>query len=239
LWLCISDFNPNARKPQGSGNQPNIIAFEPINKRAPAPRVIPNYTIYESVDGSYNGAWTLINRNDRKKATFTKEDSVKQGIQLGLICSRTRGGKSVNVRGFRYFCPNHGIPVKGFSPAGRTLRTGYLLRTAPNVEVRLDGTIVYTAASRPRRVNASGILRTPKLAIRAGNGVEEIRVRANMSLKVGDTLTFFDRAAAKLPVNITEVDSNLGISAWVRATPRRPASAVQVVRPCNMPKYDD
>jgi alpha-tubulin suppressor-like RCC1 family protein len=46
LWLCFKDFNPNAGKPQGSGDAHNIIAFDfiPLTISSPTPGAVINLT---------------------------------------------------------------------------------------------------------------------------------------------------------------------------------------------------
>jgi hypothetical protein len=45
LWLCYEGFNTKLKKPPGSGNEHNIMAFDKIGKRAVAPKLVVNYAL--------------------------------------------------------------------------------------------------------------------------------------------------------------------------------------------------
>jgi hypothetical protein len=215
LWICFRDYNANAKKPQGSGDEYNIIAFAPINGRATTPRLAINYLIAADSTGATSGEWVLTDRNALAVA-------VRTGIEIGMANST---GRVVNDRGFGRFYNTGGIPVIELTGT-RPTRTNYFVRATPTVE---NG--VYTAASRPRRIAVSSELRAPRLTVRTRNNVSTIRARAGMNIKIGNNRTLHDRDSARTPIDITAaVAANTRIEAWTAATVRRPASAKQILR---------
>jgi hypothetical protein len=186
LWLCTKDYNRNAKKPQGSGNEHNIIAFAKINKRPAAPRLAVNYAICADPTGKTAGDWVLAEKGG--------STAVRENIQVGAA-----SGKRVDDRGFGQFFPDTGIPVL------EAKRTQYFIRFAPKAEN--DGS--FTPASRTRRINAAGVGRAPRY--RERNGVIKVRANTYVSLNGGAA-----RLSPKADIPFTAGTAELWMAATAR-----------------------
>jgi hypothetical protein len=207
LWLCFKDYNSNAKKPQGSGNEHNIIAFGKIEGRPAVPRLAINYEIAADKSGATNGDWVLVERGG--------PTAVRTGIQIGVA-----SGRAVDERGFGQFFQTTGIPVL------EARRTQYFVRTAPDAS---GGT--FTPASRTRRINAAGLQKVPRYSVREkaakGNNPATaiIRVRANTGVIMGDRRA--DEYTARTDIDVLTFTGDIQL--WMNATARRPMSAKQVI----------
>ena len=220
LWICFRDFNPNARKPQGSGDEHNIIAFPAINRRPAAPRAVVNFEKRADLTGDTFGRWLLTTR------VRSGETPVIMGAGLEIaVADAANRNRTPDSRGFGVFCADadgvvHGIPVLPLGLVNgnpRVVRTSYLIRTAPTANA--DGT--FTAAGRPRRINVSSVLRAPNLRV---NNNDILRVRANKSVLMNGVVTSH---ATRQDIPVGGVTGNIII--WTNATARRPASAHQTI----------
>jgi hypothetical protein len=220
LWLCYKDYNANAKKPQGSGNEHNIIAFPKINQRPKAPRLAVNYLLDADPTGKTAGYWLLVNRADAKNPNPTAQRGAD--IQIGLV-----SGKAVDYKGFGQFytAPNHGIPVLELTGTKPT-RTAYVVRLAP----KPDGS-AFTPASRTARIRVTSEQKRLNLSVRerAAKGdnpaTATLRLRANTYTSINGTTPVLHKEKTDLDVlNVTG-----SIEVWTGATARRPATAKQTI----------
>ena len=217
LWICFRDFNANSRRPQGSGDEHNIIAFPRINRRPAALRAVVNFEQRADATGNTPGRWLLMTRV-RSGETPTVMATATE-IAVADAANRNR---TPDARGFGVFCVDadgavHGIPVLPLPATGRAVRTSYLIRTAPTANA--DGT--FTAAGRARRINVSSALRAPRLRV---NNRGMLRVRAGTSVLMNGAVTSH---AARRDVDLSEAVGN--VTVWTNAMARRPASAQQTI----------
>lgn len=212
LWLCYKNYNSNAKKPQGSGNEHNIVAFPKINERPKAPKLTINYALAADTNGKSLGAWVLSEKGGSK--------AVRDKIEIGIpVMNGNKLGKTVNNDGFGRFYDDRGICVKPLTGT-KPERSAYFIRIAP--EERANGT--YTAAGRHRRIRASGELKAPRYKINIKGETAAISVRANTYVTMNGTTTPY---TTKTPVNVLNAAGNIEI--WQGATVRKPASAKQIL----------
>jgi len=211
LWLCVAGFNPNLKKPQGSGDMNDIIAFTTINKRAAAPAVAVNYRI-----GAENNEFVLT----RKGSTIS---SFKNGIEIGrenpatgrTVCSK-HFGKFYGVDG-----TTNGIKLTGLV-SGKQSKAVYFIRTAPQYE-----NDVYTAASKPKKISVKGLAKPTNRKI--NYKTEMIKLRKDDMYSGAQSLTVeaksFDQNVSAEITNGREIRINRA------ATDKKPATVPQVIRP--------
>jgi len=228
LWLT-NIFNSNAQNGEVKG-KPNgnatILAFPVINRRATLDKLEINYAIAADTTGKTSGEWVLA---ERRGTT-----AVKNNIEIGVtdILPSGRPGRTANDQGFGRFFDHCGICVKPL-PGGdrpRPVRASYIIRTAPAEHA--NGT--YTAASRPRRIRASGELRPLAIAVRNRNARGTNPATATLRVRRGSATIIPGRnnGAAEFHAERTNIDV-LGITGnievWTAATARRPATAKQII----------
>jgi hypothetical protein len=219
LWLCYKDYNPNAKKPQGSGNEHNIIAFPKINQRPKAPRMAVNYLLNADPTGNTAGYWLLVNRADAKNPNPQAQRGAD--IQIGAASGRTVDEKHF---GQFYAAPNHGIPVlklEGTKPA----KTTYFVRLAPKQEGA-----AFTPASRAARVKVTSELKETKYKIRTKDAKGDKPATAIIKLKA-NTYTIINGTTKyhkdKETVDVLSVTGDIVI--WNGATAKKPSSKKQTL----------
>ncbi|MCL2456203.1 MAG: cohesin domain-containing protein [Defluviitaleaceae bacterium] len=217
LWLCYKDFNSKSKKPQGSGDEHNIIAFKKINKRAPRPAEIVNYLIGAN-ENDGDGDFVLSARNDPATA-------IKNNIEIGLAAANR---KTVDEKHFGAFFPGetNGVPLSEMDGA-KVVRDFYFIRTAPSDK---DG--VYTAASKPRRIAVRGLGKPTKHKINYAN--ETIKLKKGDAYRIGDNgeFTLVDESKGiVLDDVVSEAITNFEpIEIKKAATVRRPATTIHRIR---------
>jgi hypothetical protein len=202
-----------------------VVTFPKINKRAPQQKFAINYRIGRDQTGATPGEWVLVRREDAKNANV---QAVKAGIQIGLAAMvNGKPGKTTDAKGFGYFYDHCGICVKPLPDAvgAKPVRTTYFIRMEP-----AQNGEVYTAASRARRIRASGELRAPKASVREraakGNSpaTATLRVRANTYTIIPNRANGeAELHAAKNDIDVLGIAGNIEV--WTAASARRPASA--------------
>jgi hypothetical protein len=173
------------------------VTFPRINKRPAAPRLAVNYHLVRDTTGATPGKWVLTERGGTT--------AVRNNIQIGGVT-----GKTADEKG--QFFEDGGICVKPLAGT-KPERTQYLIRTAP-----AQSGDTFTAASRVRRIRASGELRAPRYKEKKG----EINIRAGTYVSLPDGTVTLHGERKKLPVVS-------GMRVWQGATAKRPASAKQTI----------
>ena len=223
LWLCFKDYNSNAKKPQGSGNQHNIIAFAKINERPKkAPKLAVNYLLDADTTGETSGYWLL---------TAKGGTTALRGSELQIGKADTTN-KKVDENGFGQFydAPNHGIPVEEYN-GSKVTKPVYLVRYAPNENT--DGS--FTPASKTAKIKVSSNLKTTKYVIKekaekTKNDVvtkpakATIKVKANTYISINGETTLY---TAKKEIDVLNVTGTIEL--WQGATAKKPATAKQIL----------
>ena len=200
LWLCFKDYNSNAKKPQGSGDEHNILAFPKINKRAPARKLVVNYAVGADLTGATAGGWGLTERGST--------DMIREGIEVALAGS---SGKTVDANGWGKFYDGRGVPVRELTGT-KAVKTRYFIRIAP---AENDG--VYTAASKPRRINVTSEQKPPKYKVNKG----VIKLKAGTYVSMNGQVSLHSVKSEITPEGTVEI--------WQAATAKKAASAKQVL----------
>jgi hypothetical protein len=215
LWLCYKDYNKNAGKPQGSGDEHNIIAFAKVNKRPDAPKLTVNYEIAADKTGETPGQWVLTTKGGTT--------AVKSNIEIALA-----SGKKPDENGFGIFPETGGIQVKELTGT-KPEKTVYYYRTAPT---QSGG--AYTAASRAKKITVTSELKAPKYKIK--EKAEKLNkdgsvkssatavIKANTYTRMDGKVTFYGEKAT---IDVMKVFGT--IEFWQSATALKAASAKQII----------
>ncbi|MCL2002650.1 MAG: hypothetical protein FWG72_01440 [Oscillospiraceae bacterium] len=216
LWLCTKDYNKNAKKPQGSGNEHNIIAFAKINKRPTALKLVINYAIAADATGATPGAWVLTEKNGTA--------AVKENIQVGVA-----SGKTVDANGYGQFFSGaaNGIPVVALTGA-KPAKTTYFIRTAPSGP---SANGEYTAAGKAKKINVAGEQKTPSFKVTAkaekgsnpATAIIKVKAGTYVSINGGEPALY----ATKADVDVLSVTGTIEL--WLAATAKKPATAKQTL----------
>jgi len=113
----------------------------------------------------------------------------------------------LDERGFGQFFPQSGIPIMDLDSANKQVRANYFVRYAPQFSA---GTNEYTAASRERRITASGVQRLPKFTVRTNNrtNVRTIRLKKGDFIFAGNISQFEDDPEFE---ELTRADRRAGV----------------------------
>jgi hypothetical protein len=199
------------KKPQAGAV---IIEYARINPRpSKAPKLRVNYAIGADPTGHTTGDWVLTERNGTT--------AVKNNIQIG-VADAAQKNRVVDEKHFGQFFPGetNGISVLELTGTKPT-RTTYIIRTAP----RQDGT-AFTPAGKTVRVRVSGEGKRPNYKVKsAGNASSSVKVKAL-------TYVSINNAPAKLysGKETVEFARDARVEVWQGATPKRPATAKQMIR---------
>ena len=215
LWLCYKDYNSNAKKPQGSGNEHNIIAFAKINKRPTAPKLVINYEIAADKTGTTPGQWVLTEKNG--------STAVKDKIEVGAAAANK---KTVDANGYGRFFDGaaNGIPVQALTGTKAT-KTTYFIRTTPS-----QNGSEYTAAGKARKINVTSEQKAPTYKVNAKAETKTkpesaiIKVKANTYVAMGGEIKLYTSKADIDVLNYTGL-----IELWQAATAKKAATAKQTI----------
>lgn len=216
LWLCYMNYNSKAKKPQGSGDEHNIIAFAKINKRATTPTLVVNYEIGEDM-GSGTGEFLLTERNG---AT-----AVKDSIEIGVP---DFAGKKVNSFGFGKFYSGeeNGIPLAKMSN-GKVVKSVYFVRTAPT-----QNGDTYTAASKPKKITVAGEQKPPQLKIDYKKEIIKLKKGDAYLIGSDEAFTVVTKQKGNIELDISDaITCGASIKIKKAATANKPATAVQTITP--------
>jgi hypothetical protein len=211
LWLCFRDYNPNSRKPQGSGDEHNIIAFDKIGARPGAPRLVVNYAVSTCLEDE-SGSFMLTLRDGTVPAS---------DILIGVA---DNSGRRVNNRGFGRFNRDTGISLE-VQEGKRATRTTYFIRSAPLATGR-----AFTAASKTRRVRALSKRLAPAHEINFNSETIRLKNGEAYALGLDDFITVTERKGIELDVSAHITDKRF-IRIRGTGTARRPMSAIQTIAP--------
>jgi hypothetical protein len=210
---------------EASGRSPaadaRIIKFQKIGARPKIGKFAVNYGIYADATGLTAGGWAISTKENVRKAVkdLKKTDALVINWQVGA--AETPKSKGVGGLGYGAFCTGctdtcRGIPVLRLE-GGKPERSGFFVRTEP----RQNG-MVYTAASRAKRVRVTSELRATRYSIRTKNEKSVLSVKANtyVSLDGGAAKLYGAKETIEL-VNVTKIE------VWQGATGKKPVSKKQ------------
>jgi len=215
LWLCYKDYNKKAKKPQGSGDDHNVIAFPKINKRPIVPTLVINYSIGADI-ADETGDFLLTTKNGT--------EAVKEDIQIGVMDTAS---KKLDENGYGKFYDGttNGVPLKELT-SGKITKTLYFIRTAP----KHDGSI-YTAASKPKKITVYGVRKPTNYKVNYNK--EIIKLNKNDSYSIDGGKSFITVTAVRsIYLDLSElITSGAPVQIKRSATAKRAATESQIITP--------
>jgi len=207
LTLKLSDKEPekSTKKPPTDAI---IFTFAKIGKRPPALKLAINYEILQDITGNTLGTWVLAENKGTK--------AVRENVQIGAADSANKN-KTVDGKGYGKFFDGGGIEVLPMS-GNRAVRTAYFIRVAPKGD-----NVVYTAASKAKKITATSQLKEPKYKIDAKKNIIKVRKGTYVS-KNGETPVLY---RDKADISAASGDT---FELWIAATAKKPASAKQTLK---------